>query len=172
MTDLTFAKPCTLTLEDGTQRVFVPGLHRDISDDIANHWWVRAHLVKEADAPTASESAPLAHEERLKVTAAINAAESRARGAEAERDAATSRADGLQHQLDAERQAHAETRALLDAATAPAGDDKDADETVGDLTVKHRGRGTFAVMRGDTVLVDGLTKEAAEAKANEMKTQG
>ncbi len=105
----------------------------------------------------------------------MDAADGRVRGAEAERDAAVSRADGLQQQLDAERQAHAETRALLDAATAPSGDgggSGEADETVGDLTVKHRGRGTFAVMHGDTVLVDGLTKEAAEAKANEMKAQG
>lgn len=173
MTDLTFAKPCTLTLEDGTQRVFVPGLHRDISDDIANHWWVKAHLVQEADAPAAPESAPLINEERVKVKAAIDAADGRSRGAEAARDAAVSRADSLQQQLDAERQAHAETRALLDAATAPqGGDSSETDEKVGDLTVKHRGRGTFAVMRGDTILADGLTKEAAEARADEMKAQG
>lgn len=164
MPDLTFAKPCTFTAPDGTQRVFAPGVHHDVPDDVADHWFIKAHLAREADAPVAPATAPLTHEERAQVKAALDAAEGRARGAEAERDAAMSSADALQAALDAERAAHEETRRLLDDATAP-------DAAEGDLIIRHRGRGTYAVMRGEEVVVDGLTKPEAEAKVAEMKAQ-
>lgn len=39
--------------------------------------------------------------------------------------------------------------------------------SVGQYEVQHRGRGKWAVVRGDDILADGLTKEEAEAHARD-----
>lgn len=38
-----------------------------------------------------------------------------------------------------------------------------------ELRVVHRGRGSYSVMRGDTEVVEGLTREEAEKKLEELK---
>ncbi len=42
-------KPFTLTLQDHTQRVFAAGEH-EVEDTIADHWYVKPHVVEEAPA--------------------------------------------------------------------------------------------------------------------------
>lgn len=175
MAELHFAKPCTYTAPDGTQRAFAPGRYADVPDDIAGHWFVKAHLVQDGEESLAPETAPLQHEERVKVKAALDAVEGRARGAEAERDAAVSRAEALQADLDAERAAHAETRRRLDEATAPEGatDADDADEFAGKVhTVKRGQAGSYKVVKGDEIVAEGLKKAEAEARARELNGQG
>lgn len=176
MTDLTFARPCTYTAPNGEQRVFAPGIHRGLSDEIAGNWFVQAHLVKDSDEPVASETAPLQHEERIKIKAALDAAEGRALGAEAERDASVMRADtlqvsltSLQAALDAEKAAHAETTAQLESLTAPPGNEEP--QTIGAFTVVRGGQGSYKVMKGAEVVADRLPKAEAEAKARELNTQ-
>lgn len=38
-----------------------------------------------------------------------------------------------------------------------------------ELKVIHRGRGSYSVMRGETEVIEGLTKEEAERKLEELK---
>lgn len=168
MPDLHFAKPCTFTGPEGETRVFAPGLHRGLSDDVANHWFVKAHLARDGDEAAIPATAPLQHEERAQVKAAMDAAEARARGLEAERDAATSRAEGLEAELATARTRIVELEADIERLTAP---DGEADETRGEFTIKHRGRGTYAVMKGAEIVEDGLTKAGAEAKADSLKAR-
>lgn len=176
MQDLVFAKPCTYTAPNGEQRVFAPGVHRGVPDEMASNWFIQAHLAKEGGEPAAPETAPLTHEERVTMKAALDAMEGRAKGAEAERDAALLRVTALQEQLDAERLAHADTMALAETATAPAnasgsGDATDTDEFAGKAYgIKRRGQGKFAVVKQDdaSFAQDGLSKADALAKAREM----
>ncbi|HZH50263.1 MAG TPA: hypothetical protein VEZ16_00125 [Microvirga sp.] len=52
----------------------------------------------------------------------------------------------------------------------PAAAEKKPDEPpANELRVVHRGRGSYSVMRGDTELVEGLTKDEAEKKLEELK---
>lgn len=177
MTELHFARPCTFTTPTGEVRQFAVGRHGDVPDEIANHWFVKEHLVKDSDAPAAPEAAPLTHEERIKVKAAIDAAEGRAKGAEAERDAAVARADALKSDLDAERKAHGETRALLDSATAPTGARGTAADGGGSVphsaphgpyTIARGHQGSFKVMKGEETIASGLSKVEAEAKLADL----
>lgn len=41
-------------------------------------------------------------------------------------------------------------------------------EASDELVLKHRGRGSYSIMRGEVEVVDGLTKEEGEAKLAEM----
>ncbi|PVE25430.1 hypothetical protein DC522_05920 [Microvirga sp. KLBC 81] len=56
-------------------------------------------------------------------------------------------------------------------STSPFSDEKaTADNSLSDeLKVVHRGRGSYSVMRGETELHEGLTKEEAEKKLEELK---
>lgn len=164
MPDLHFAKSCTYTAPDGSSRVFAAGRHKDVSDEIAGHWFVQAHLMKDGDEPEAPVTAPLQHEERIKMKSALDMAEARAKGAEAEAEAAVARAEKAEADLAAEKQAHAETMAQLDALTAPGGEG-----TSGGLYNLARGhQGSFKVMKGDEVVAEGLKKAEAEAKIAEL----
>ena len=79
---------------------------------------------------------------------------------------------------DGARAAEAEaahTEAAANAGSADKGDDPDAnmaDEEFGAYSVKHKGRGSYAVMKGDEVVAEGLSKADAEAKAGELNTAG
>lgn len=167
MAELHFAKPCTFTDESGETRVFAQGRHKDVPDAIAGHWFVLAHLVKDGDEPAVADTAPLQHEERRQVKASIDAAEGRAKGAEAERDAALARAEKAEADLAAERQAHDETKRLLDEATAPNGQTP----LSGEYAVKRGHQGKFKVVKGDEVVADGLAKADAEARADELNAR-
>lgn len=164
MPDLHFAKPCAYTAPDGSIRQFAAGRHKDVSDEIAGHWFVRAHLMKDGDEPEVPATAPLQHEERIKVKAALDAAEGRAKGAEAEATAAVARAEKAEADLAAEKQAHAETMAQLDAATNPAPDGAPN----GPYTIARGHQGSYKVMKGEETVAEGLKKAEAEAKVAEM----
>ena len=41
-------------------------------------------------------------------------------------------------------------------------------EASDELVLKHRGRGSYSIMRGEVEVVDGLTKDEGEAKLAEM----
>lgn len=172
MPDLHFAKPCTYTAADGSTRVFAAGRHKDVPDEVAGHWFVQAHLMKDGDEPAVPATAPLQHEERIKMKATLDAVEGRAKGAEAERDAAVSRADALQADLDAERASHEETRAKLEVALAAQDDDEDEDDEggaadgapAGPYAIARGHRGSYKITKGEEVIEEGLKKADAQAK--------
>lgn len=164
MPDLHFAKPCTFTAPDGSTRYFAVGRHKDVPDEIAGHWFVQPHLMKDGDEPEVPATAPLQHEERVKMKAALDAAEGRAKGAEAERDAAVSRADAAEAALVAEQAAHAETIAQFDALTTPAADGA----PTGPYTIARGHQGSFKVMKGEETVAERLSKADAEAKVAEL----
>lgn len=168
MPDLHFAKACNFTAADGSTRLFAPGRHKDVSDEIAGNWFVRAHLMVDGDEALVPPTAPLQHEERIKAKAALDAAEGRAKGAEAERDAAVSRAEKAEADLVVEKQAHAETMSQLDALTAPASDGAPS----GPYAIARGHQGSFKVVKGDEVVAEGLKKADAEAKVAELNAQG
>lgn len=184
MPTLFFRKACTVLLNDeertahGTDKfVFGVGRHDDVPEAIADKPYVQAHLGTDKD-----------------VRAAVPAANSptTGTGGEAalaamttERDEAVERAERAEaslmdalNALSAEQAAHAETQKLLEDATAPDGQDdgtQDGTETekaVGDLTIRHKGRGLWAVFRGESQISEPMAKADAEAKAAEMKAQG
>lgn len=179
MQDLHFAKPCTFTDDKGETRVFAPGRHKNVPAEIAGHWFVQAHLVKDTDEPSVPETAPLQHEERLKVKAAIDAAEGRAAGFAAERDAAVERVGVLEAENVSLKARVAELEEASQASreagserNAPTSDD---DEFAGKVhSIKRRHQGKYAVvMQADgKVVVDSLSKADAEAKARELNAQG
>ncbi len=178
MQDLHFARPCTLTLPNGETRIFAPGRHRDVPDEIAGHWFVQAHLTQDTATASVPETAPLQHEERIQVKAALDAAEGRAAGLSAERDAAVLRAEMFEAENGAlksqivEMQSHV---AHLEAEEAKERASDAAGEFEGKpYGIKRRHQGKFAVVKqaDGTVVFDSLAKAAAEAKAREMNAQG
>ncbi|WP_448952137.1 STY1053 family phage-associated protein [Labrys neptuniae] len=102
MPKINVARKFTLTLDDGTVKAFAVGLH-SVPDEVAAHWYVRAHLLDEPEA----EPAPGSPEDAAKQAAAQAEADAKAK---AEADAKA--------QADAEAQAKAE--ADLKAKTAEA----------------------------------------------------
>lgn len=174
MQDLHFAKPCTFTDDKGETRVFAPGRHKNVPAEIAGHWFVQAHLVKDTDEPSVPETAPLQHEERLKVKAAIDAAEGRAAGLEAERDAAVAKAEALEADNATLKARVAELEASQQSSgegSGQSGDNEFAGKMYG---IKRRYQGKFAVVTqaDGNVVVDSLSKADAEAKARELNAQG
>lgn len=128
MAEMIVAKPFSLTLDASQPPVLWPvGVHKDVPDDVANHWFVKHHLAKDGKLPEPSPAAPLTNEERASVKASLDAAEKRAADAEAnarsaveERDRVKSGMASLVADNEALRGKVASLEADLDKATKPA----------------------------------------------------
>jgi hypothetical protein len=140
---------------DSPMLSFGVGRHDNVHKVVAQHPYVRLHLGDENAAAAA-----------VKPVSGNSLA--------VDLDAAIRRAEAAEKALEAERAAHAKTRAKL-AEVSGADEDEDEDqpdEASGDLTVRHKGRGLFAVFRGDEQLTEPMPKAEASAKAAEMRAQG
>lgn len=186
MANLHFARPCTFTSPEGETKVYQPGLHKDVPDDVANHWFVKAHLVQDPEEAAVPEAAPLQHEERIKMKAALDAADARSAGFEAERDAANERVAALESENATLRARVGDLEAAASESEAEApqadGDNRPTGAAPGDdefagkpYGIKRRGQGKFAVVSqaaDGTLAADGLSKADAQAKARELNAQG
>lgn len=53
---ITVAKAFTFTHPDGHQQHFHVGVHKDIPDEVAGHWYTKAHLdTGDTEAPTSDD---------------------------------------------------------------------------------------------------------------------
>ncbi|MET3481551.1 hypothetical protein [Methylobacterium sp. 1973] len=136
---------------------FGAGRHDDVHPVIAGHPYVKLHLGDEKAAAGAVKPVtgnPLA----------------------VDLDAAVRRAEAAERGLEAERAAHAKTRAKLEAVGGA--DDDEADAPSGLYTIRRKGRGLFAVFRGEEQLTDPMPKVEAEARrqseqqADDLAKQG
>ena len=127
MPDIVLMKPCTLSLEAGKPGVFWSvGLHKDVPDEVANHWFMQDCIAKDGKLPEPAVSAPLTNEERASVKQSLDAAEKRASDAEARAKTAEDERDGIKGGMDklvadneALRSRCASLEADLDKATKP-----------------------------------------------------
>lgn len=134
---------------------FGVGRHNDVHKVIAEHPYVKLHLGDESAAAGAVRP----------VTGNALAVDL---------DAAVRRAEAAEKALEAERAAHAKTRAKL----VEAGGDDEPEEATGMFTIRRKGRGLFAVFRGEEQLTDPMPKAEAEARrlseqqADDLAKQG
>jgi len=148
-------KPFNLLLNEEEQKAagassamvrYGVGRHDDVPTVIADHPYALLHLGDESAAAAASGP----------VTGNSLAVDL---------DNAVRRAETAEKALEAERVAHAETRKKL----AEAHDVTTPDNAASALTVRHKGRGLFAVFRGEEQLTEPMPKaEAEERKALEQ----
>ncbi|WP_449411082.1 hypothetical protein [Methylobacterium komagatae] len=131
------------------------GRHDDVPSVIADHPYVRMHLGDESAAAAASK--PVS-----------------GNALAVDLDAAVRRAEAAEKALQAEREAHAATKAkyaetaekMVEAHEITTPDE----DVIQELTVRHKGRGLFAVFRGDEQLTEPMPKaEAEERKALEQQ---
>ena len=69
MADIDVAKSFTLTLDDGQKHTFQSG-KQAVEPDLAEHWYVRAHLVGAESRPPAGSPAALKADAQAKAAAA------------------------------------------------------------------------------------------------------
>lgn len=170
MPTLHVVKPFNLLLNPEEQKAigaagpmvrFGVGHHDDVHDLIAEHPYAQLHLGDENAAATSATPVsgnPLA----------------------VELDAAVRRAEGAEKALDDERAAHAETRAQLAEAheiTASAGeaassDDDASDDDHAEISIRHKGRGLFAVYRGEEQITEPMPKVEANQRKAEILAAG
>lgn len=166
MATLHVVKPFNLLLNTEEQQAsgatkpmlsFGVGRHDDVHKVVAEHPYVKLHLGDENAAAAAAK--PVSGN-----SLAVDL------------DAAVRRAEAAEKALEAEKAAHAKTRAKLDAV---GGDDEDeADHPAGLITIRRKGRGLFAVFRGDEQLTDPMPKVDAEKRrlseqqAEDLAAQG
>lgn len=165
MPTLHVVKPFNLLLNSEEQKAigaagpmvrFGVGRHDDVHDLIAAHPYAQLHLGDENAAATSATPVsgnPLA----------------------VELDAAVRRAEAAEKALEDERAAHAMTQALLDELTAP-DTDANADDTGAgesdEISVRHKGRGLFAVYRGEEQITDPMPKVEAQQRKAEILAAG
>lgn len=102
-------KPFVLTVAEDQKREFPAG-HHTVEDDIADHWYVQAHVGEELPSDAAGDGEAAALKEQLAAAEArADAAEKKAAEAEKARDEALARVAAAEEQLL--------------AALKPAGDD-------------------------------------------------
>lgn len=82
MREMVVAKPFVLSLPGKEPQRFDVGVHKDVPDEVADHWFAKPHLAKDGKLPEPAPTAPLTNEERASVKASLDAAEKRAVDAE------------------------------------------------------------------------------------------
>jgi len=152
MPDIHVARAFNVLIDDGRQFHFEPGIHRDVDAAVANHWYVRHHLVDAPEVEPAAgtpEFAERARQEKLERDALE--AEQKAKEAAAAEEEAKQRQAALEEmsrQALAQKAEQAEALARKDeqaAAIQTAGDKPPEGDASGDAAVK-----------------DDLLKQAAE----------
>lgn len=136
---------------------FGVGRHDDVHKVIAEHPYVKLHLGDESAAAGAVRP----------VTGNALAVDL---------DAAVRRAEAAEKALEAEKAAHAKTRAKLEQFGDA--EEDEAGQASGVLTIRRKGRGLFAVFKGEEQLTDPMPKADAEARrlseqqAEDLAAQG
>lgn len=128
MAEIIVAKPFTLSLTHGDVRYFPIGIHKDVSTDVADHWFTKEHLAKDGKVPEPDQATPLNHEEeRRAFKASLDEAANRVLNATVDAQSARDERDKLKSdfgQLVAEntdlKSRIAGLEATLDKATKPA----------------------------------------------------
>lgn len=147
------ARAFKLHLDATRSLAFEPGVH-DVDEEVADHWYTREHLAPEGTPEPAGEAED------------IDALRAERDALRAERDALLAEIAALKAEKDAPAEPQAgegEAPATSAAETAAASPDASGGDGAPALSAVHRGRGSYAVMQGDQVAVDGLSKEDAEA---------
>ena len=166
MATLHVVKPFNLLLSPEEQQAagvskpmlsFGVGRHEDVHAVVADHPYTALHLGDENAAVAAAKP----------VTGNAMAVDL---------DAAVRRAEAAEKALDVEKAAHAKTRAKLEQSGDA--DVDEADQPTGTFTIRRKGRGLFAVFKGDEQLTDPMPKVDAEARrlseqqADDLAAQG
>lgn len=140
------AKACTLVLAGDVRVPYGVGVHHDVPDEHADHWFLQAHCVSEEAAPEAEApqtddilqlrealAAERARVEALEQNAArfeeaFGRVSAERNEAAAARDAALAEVGSLKAEVARVTEALGKAEADLEAATAPKGDEAQATE--------------------------------------------
>lgn len=159
MPEIALARPLRLTKDNGEVVSYPAGFHRDVPKDVADHPYTKLHLVDGNRREAAEAIAAGQNPEAAGADLGARLVEAQAANERLSDELARATND-----LAAEKAAHAETRALLEEATAPHGGS--SGEAV--YTVHRAHQGKYKIMKGDDVVEDGLSKADADAKAEKL----